>query len=189
MKIIRKVMTTLGSIFLAALLLAALAPRAARGVAAALVQVTNTTANPVPTTSVSTPVPFFANLCVEPVVFECQPNTNFFLVPKETSNSVPVKWLVIDQVGAECTSFTNNPVITPRIVFGVPQANVSQSITQQAFAFPSIPAGVPNVLGAVVETQVRIYVAPDFFVFGGITVQPNGAAGVCFMNFQGHLET
>jgi hypothetical protein len=39
MNITRKALTTLGGVFLAALLLAALAPRAARGVAAALVQI------------------------------------------------------------------------------------------------------------------------------------------------------
>ncbi|MGA7913912.1 MAG: hypothetical protein WCA00_01655 [Candidatus Acidiferrales bacterium] len=51
----RKALTTLGGIFLAALLLTALAPRAARGVAAALVQVVNTTANPVPDRDVDMP--------------------------------------------------------------------------------------------------------------------------------------
>jgi hypothetical protein len=45
---VRKLLSTLGGIFLAALLVAALAPKAARGVAAVLVQVTNTTSNPVP---------------------------------------------------------------------------------------------------------------------------------------------
>jgi hypothetical protein len=49
MNLLRKVVTSLGSITLAALLLAALAPKATRGVAAALVQVTNTASNAVPT--------------------------------------------------------------------------------------------------------------------------------------------
>ncbi len=48
MNMIRKSISYLGSIALLALLLSALAPRAARGVAAALVQVTNTSADPVP---------------------------------------------------------------------------------------------------------------------------------------------
>lgn len=46
---IRKAVTTLGGIFLAALLIAALAPKATHGLVAALVQVTNTTANPAST--------------------------------------------------------------------------------------------------------------------------------------------
>jgi hypothetical protein len=48
MNITRKAITTLGGIFLAALLISALAPQAARGVAAALVQIANTGADPVP---------------------------------------------------------------------------------------------------------------------------------------------
>lgn len=45
---IQKLATTLAGILLVVLVLVALAPQAARGVAAALVQITNTTANPVP---------------------------------------------------------------------------------------------------------------------------------------------
>ena len=48
MNLIRKALTTLGGILLVAILIAALAPKATRAVAAALVQITNTSANPVP---------------------------------------------------------------------------------------------------------------------------------------------
>ena len=58
MKLTRKVLSALGAIFLAALLLVALAPRAARGVAAALVLVSNTSANPVPTLDAASEFPF-----------------------------------------------------------------------------------------------------------------------------------
>jgi hypothetical protein len=44
----RKAFSLLGGIFLAGLLVAAFVPKAARGVATVLVQVTNTTSNPVP---------------------------------------------------------------------------------------------------------------------------------------------
>lgn len=52
MNYIRKAVTTLGGIFLAALLLATLAPRATRAIVATLVQVANTPSNPVPTADV-----------------------------------------------------------------------------------------------------------------------------------------
>jgi hypothetical protein len=55
MNLIRKAVTALGGIFLAALLIAALAPKAARGIAATLVQVANTTSNPVPNQDVQQP--------------------------------------------------------------------------------------------------------------------------------------
>ena len=49
MNVLRKAVTTLGGIFLGGILIAALAPKATRGVAAALVQVVNTPSNPVAT--------------------------------------------------------------------------------------------------------------------------------------------
>jgi hypothetical protein len=52
MNLVNKAVTTLGGIFLTALLLAALAPKATHGVVAALVQVANTSANPVPVDTV-----------------------------------------------------------------------------------------------------------------------------------------
>ena len=50
MNYLRKAISALGGIFLAALLIAALAPKATHAIAAALVQVVNTPANPVVTT-------------------------------------------------------------------------------------------------------------------------------------------
>lgn len=61
MKQVRTVLLTLGGIFLAALLIAALAPRATRAVAAALVQVTNTTSSPVPVLDVASKQPFISS--------------------------------------------------------------------------------------------------------------------------------
>jgi hypothetical protein len=63
MNLFRKSITLLGSIVLLALILAALAPRTARGVAAALVQITNTTSTPVPTSDVS-PLQPFVQTCI-----------------------------------------------------------------------------------------------------------------------------
>lgn len=53
MSMVRKAVSALGGIFLAALLIAALAPKAAHGLVAALVQVTNTAAAPAITQDVS----------------------------------------------------------------------------------------------------------------------------------------
>jgi hypothetical protein len=52
MKYMRKVLSALGGIFLAALLIAALAPKATRAIAAALVQIANTRSAPVPVDAV-----------------------------------------------------------------------------------------------------------------------------------------
>lgn len=55
MNIVRKAVTTIGGFCLAALLIAALAPKATHAVVAALVQVANTSANPVPNRDVDNP--------------------------------------------------------------------------------------------------------------------------------------
>lgn len=57
----RRVLSTLAGIFLAALLIAALAPKATRGVAALLVQVVNTASNPVSVEDVAPHEVFQAN--------------------------------------------------------------------------------------------------------------------------------
>jgi hypothetical protein len=53
MKLMRKAVSALGTICIAALLIAALAPKTTHGIATLLVQITNTTANPVPSFDVS----------------------------------------------------------------------------------------------------------------------------------------
>ena len=100
MNTIRKALTTLGGIFLAALLIAALAPKATRGIAAALVQVTNTSANPVPTVSADANFPDHALLCTN----ECGPLPESFSVPSTTTTGVPVKRLVIEDLNVICNA-------------------------------------------------------------------------------------
>jgi hypothetical protein len=55
MSLVRKAASALGGIFLAVLLIAALAPKATHGLVAALVQVANTAADPVPNKDVDNP--------------------------------------------------------------------------------------------------------------------------------------
>jgi hypothetical protein len=190
MNTIRKAVTTLGGIFLAVFLIAALAPKATRGVVAALVQVTNTNSNPVPV-AVNTPVPFAANLCVQTAESICQSNTNYVLVPSTTPAGLPVKWLVIEQVSGLCTSDSPAPVVmTPDITFGFPEANTAQGHIQPFFYFNATPgAGGGNPSSAaVVDSNVRIYVAAGYFVYGGVGARPGSASALCSLSFTGHLE-
>src|ERR1700683_3713602 len=104
MNFLRKVVTSLGTITLAALLLAALAPKATRGVAAALVQVTNTASNAVPTEDGPGNFPFGAALCegVASNPTRCGNAVSGFLVPLTTSTGAAVKRLVIEDISAFC---------------------------------------------------------------------------------------
>jgi hypothetical protein len=112
MNLPRKALSTLGGILLAALLLAALAPRAARGVAAALVQITNTSADPVPVYDSSTR--FQTDVCsqfgtIALAVNNCGANNSTsFVVPTVTSSGATVKRLIVDNVSGFCSSY-NNP--------------------------------------------------------------------------------
>jgi hypothetical protein len=191
MNLIRRTATTLGAIFLAALLLAALAPKATRGIAAALVQVTNTSANPVPVTA-NTASPFTGNLCLE--VLEpgiCQPNSNFILVPSTNAAGAPVNWLVIQQVSGLCTSDSSTSVIiTPHVTFGVSGNNTAQGFVQPFFYFNAIPSaggGNPGSVAAV-DSHVRIYVPAGDFLNGAVDARPNSSGAFCSLSFNGHLE-
>lgn len=191
MNIIRKSLALLGSVALLALLLAALMPRAARGVAAALVQVTNTSANPVPTSATSSLVPFFGHSCIEVVTTSCQVDNGageFVLTPTTAPNGSPVKWVVIDQVAGNCISLTANQ-ITPGFILGVPAANDGGKDDAHFFRFPITPAVVSNFPTAgVFVFDTHIYVLPGNDLDTFISVLPANADGMCRLYFQGHLE-
>jgi len=89
MNMIRKSLTALGAVFLLALLLAALAPKAAHGVAAALVQVANTAAAPAITEDLSKLPSQSVHLYCSPVCSQVFPNGNLtpsaFTVPATQS--------------------------------------------------------------------------------------------------------
>jgi hypothetical protein len=102
MNVVRKAVSALGGIFLAALLIAALAPKATRGIAAALVQVTNTAANPVQnqdiTSSASQLVTLTCVFGLDDVSGNCFPPP-FPPGPNSTPYTVPVgQNLVITEV-------------------------------------------------------------------------------------------
>jgi hypothetical protein len=146
---IRKSVTFLGSITLLALLLVALAPRAARGVAAALVQVTNTSSNPVPVVDsdlVNEPFStMICALCADIVsgglpIQGTPPAT--FVVPSTDSAGNSVKLLVIRYISGACSS----PVVG--ITATVP-ANAVGGVTQ-TIAF--IPLQELNTVGGTVTT-------------------------------------
>ncbi len=106
MNLIRKALTTLGGILLAALLIAALAPKATRGIAAALVQVTNTASSPVPNRDVDNPAtePCDASLCnsIFATGDPCSGVGKTFTVPTTTPDGRAVARAVIEQLSGNC---------------------------------------------------------------------------------------
>jgi hypothetical protein len=174
MNILRKAVTTLGGVFLAALLITALAPRAVRGITATLVQVTNTSANPVPTVSADANFPYEAVLCAG----ECDGVPNFFSVPSTTTTGVPVKRLVIEDLNTICGGGAGNAAISLDMPPSADTNRIGGSPLIYSFLLTSSPIG--ESYGHAI---VRIYVDPL------ATVEFGGTEGVCQVEVTGHLET
>ncbi|MGA8409860.1 MAG: hypothetical protein WB680_21995 [Candidatus Acidiferrales bacterium] len=185
MKLTRKVLSALGAIFLAALLLVALAPRAARGVAAALVLVSNTSANPVPTLDAASEFPF----TVSPVYgIGIDPSLSEFTVPSTTSTGAAVKRLVIEQVSALCEIDPTSQDVSASLQTGLPP---NMETSAPTVYFPLVLSSPDNSSDRLVinPTVVRIYVAPGITVYAAFAGSIGLGGGICHFNVTGHLET
>jgi hypothetical protein len=188
MNVVRKTATTLGGLFFAVLLIAMLAPKAAHGVAAALVQVTNTSTNPVPTVASDSP----ANFPFGQTILTCFDSTgpcgggNSFTVPTTTSTGLPVKRLVIENVSGSCniTAGVSGFLLNVAVPFPNSAALV--------FDFPLLSASPNNSPGMFVlgGTSVRIYANPgDSVVVGENSAIEADNSAICSVSLMGHLET
>jgi hypothetical protein len=179
MSFIRKAATTLGAVFFAALLITALAPKAVRGIAATLVQVTNTSANPVATVSADTNFSYVAFICsgaCNANIFSPIPTS--FTVPSTTTTGVPVKRLVIEDLNATCNQGQPGPGIVTLLV--PTPADGTAPGANLAYNFVLNPVG-GSVIGHAI---VRLSVDPS------ATVSLSGSADTpCFVTLGGHLET
>jgi hypothetical protein len=103
----KRILMVAGAVTLAAILSASIAPKSAHALVAALVQVTNTAANPVPTLDINTPAeePFQTQLCFGFGAFANQcPAPPVFTVPSTTTDGATVKRLVIEDFSGICTT-------------------------------------------------------------------------------------
>jgi hypothetical protein len=187
----RKILTTLGVISLAACLIAVLAPKAVHGLAAALVQVTNTAANPVPTIAAdsSANFPFAASVCAQELNTDCTTlgQSSAFTAPLTTSTGLPVKRVVIENVSGLCDLPTAGTTVALRIALPFPVDNSPDGQTSLMLDFPLQSIG-PRI--SAVSTPTRIYVDPGATVgatLPGMFVSPGGAS--CQISYVGHLET
>lgn len=189
MKLIRKAFTNLGSIFLAALLIAAFAPKAARGVAAALVQVTNTASNAVPTEDGPGNFPFVAaGLCAASFGnSDCAANQGGFNVPATTSTGAAVKRLVIEDVSASC-DMNPGSALSTRVIVTLPADTVdvlNRGITQYFFPVTSVGGNF-----GVTHSPARIYADPGTGIGVSVVGSFAGSNGAsCLMYLVGHFES
>jgi hypothetical protein len=190
MNIIRKALTTLGGILFAALLIAALAPKATRGIAAALVQVTNTGSNAVPTFAGPGSFPFGATLCANTLNTVCGTSTPSFVVPLTTSTGAAVTRLVIEDVSAHC-DMDQGDAIWPSINVPLPADSVMAGPSTLQYHFPVTPVGGPiGTVSGVTHSPARIYADPGALIetqVSGFFADTHGAS--CNIFLSGHLET
>jgi hypothetical protein len=173
MDFIRKAATTLGGILLVALVIMAVAPNATRVVASALVQVTNTSANPEPKVSAEANFPYEAVLCTG----RCDPNSSSsFSVPSATSTGVPVKRLVIENLNAGC----GGEGTEPEVVAVTPPPSIASGTPGSSYFFLPTASGPGETSG---QATVRIYADPS----SAFTLLP--ASSDCLVTLTGHLET
>lgn len=167
MNIVRKTVTALGGIFLAALLIAALAPKATRGVVAALVQVVNTSANPVPTVDVQALNSFDANGFCEFIPSDSGFNDFCFVDPIYTVPSGKIA--VVEHASGRCILEAGTGLREARLRIG-PNTGLNAIPTQFSFLVPGPAVNFLNEnnivnFGQSTKTYVAAGAGIDFEVF------------------------
>ncbi len=195
---------------LAAATFAVLTPRAVHAITATLVQVMNTSANPVPTAESS--VRFQAAICtgsgvVSTAVGTCPAGQNTFVVPNITSSGATVKRLVVESVSGICSTYGNSNLFIKSVL--LTSQFVPDSVTNTNTAFTRyVPIEAPTYsyindpsfgppLGNVQETDYSYGHSTHFTFLPGDTVRMNvyyfyasgSFDGNCLGRVEGYLVT
>jgi hypothetical protein len=118
MKFAKSLLIGSGSVLLAGFILTLLAPKALHAVVATLVQVVNTTANPVPNTDVNAPgeEAFQTQICsAAGTGYACSSDPDNFVVPASTLDGAGVKRLVLTTVTGYCNRNSSTDVLEAQI--------------------------------------------------------------------------
>jgi hypothetical protein len=186
MNVIRKAVSALGGIFLAGLLIAALAPKAARGVVAALVQVANTSANPVPIFDVDNPA-------YQPASLEINLSdaaSTSITAPSSLPSGGAYREVVINWVTGVCFGI---PPLSPPSTISLqtdgsqlsffPATSASDSVTYFGTK-TSLFASPGSTIGLVVLNGTGVLID-----FPTESVTTRGAAASCLINADGYYVT
>ena len=212
MKLLKQALGVLGALAAVAAVTALVMPKAVHAVAAALVEVTNTSANPVPMYDSATR--FQADVChafgsVSAAVNFCGSNTSSsFVVPSVTSGGAAVKRLVVDNVGGVCSSFNNSTLVITNVGLkgqfvpdSVPNGDPSAihwiPLVGPAHSYVNDPSIGPP-LGGIAETDYGYGQDSHYSFNPGTTVSAfveYSFTGVgdqdlgCLVNVEGYLAT
>jgi len=196
---IRKAFATLGGIFLAALLIAAFVPKATHGLAAVLVQVTNSSANPIPLRDVgpSSEV-FVARLCFSytgtgslPAI--CGTLPAGVLVPSTTADGKTVTRLVVEELSGGCET-NGSGVVSVGISGNLSSPdNIASGGGVIDVALPPGPlmlgSGTPPFNAQTFGSVVRFYADPATLVGLSYAVAADVTNSICYASVIGYLAT
>jgi hypothetical protein len=196
MKLARTLLMGFGSVALVAAFLILVAPKSAHAVVATLVQVANTSTNPVPNADVNAPgdEPFQTLICVAFPAgsFPCTSGTipESFGVPTVTSDSLTVKRLVVENISGFCVVGGSQTIGLVTLEFST-IANSVNSINLASLAQMSTAIGATGF--SHVSFPAPVYADPGSVVYVGAfnygeTPTPTNTAG-CEYNIIGHLVT
>jgi hypothetical protein len=171
--LLRKSFVPLG---FAALVLAILsvAPKAAHAVAAALVQVVNTSANPVPNADVNAPFeePFQASLCYGTTL--CS-GSQFYQIPVTTADNLTIKQAVVTTISGLCVGESSS-LMFPQI-----------TSTAGGFVFlPLSPAGQNESVSTV---STKMYFPPQSYIEFNLNNNYGGGSPACSLSVMGYYLT
>lgn len=179
-----------GALVLSAL---AVAPRA-RSVYSSPVTVQNSTSSPVPGLNVNEPgdQPFRQILCTNLGVSSCAGFPSSFVVPSTTSTGAPVKRLVVEDVGGECSLLGTASATPPAVnLIGLGTTDVSE---HPFLLLPNSSTGsVDNGVVQVFGRATRNYYEPGdtvelVFLYKALSLDPNSGFQ-CTAQLEGSFVT
>ncbi len=192
MKFVKKLLMGIGAVALAGTLLTLVAPKAVHAAVAALVEVANTPANPVPNADVNAPgeEPLQTVLCNNVGFLSCGTTPSSFVVPATTSDGLGVKRLVIEYVAVTCVN-TGVSQLQAVLTTSTSANLVNGSIFLVSIPLPLTPSA-PGTTGAPgASLPMRAYADPGSTVTaesaGSFSGPPIGA--VCNFGVIGRLIT
>ena len=164
MRFMKRLLVGIGAVALAGTLLTLLAPKAVHAAVAALVEVANTPANPVPNADVNAPgeEPLQTQICLTtPISSDCGSTPSGFVVPATTSDGLSIKRLVIEQISASCSETGTVTSLQAYLGFQMNENQVNGSAFPGIIYLPFTPT--PGNLGAknpVSSATTRAYADP-----------------------------
>ncbi len=190
MKIMKRLLMGIGATALVALLLTLITPKAAHAVVAALVEVANTSTNPVPNADVNAPgeEPFQTQICETLGSFPgaCSGTPGDFTVPSTTSDGLSVKRLVVEQISAQC-AFVG--------AVSHPSATLSFQTNENEVNGTVFPAVIPLPLVASISggynssARVRAYADPGTSPAWTVRYEGSSTGLTCTYTIVGSLVT